>query len=345
MRGLVLRPLRVAVCFLLFYGAAVASAQEEPLQAWRNGEALTLVSMQGSTRLELPGGRALRLSLPEGAQVVALAALDNGWAAAGTVPDAQGRRRLFLLRGNDKRSWSLPEPAGQEAPQRRRPVILADNGRLAGLAWLEGDGDRTLSVRAAVWTGQAWGTPEQVSHTGPGSQLALTGAVLTDGSWLLAWSAFDGQDDEIVWSLRAGGAWLPVRRLSADNAVPDITPAVTATRGNGALLAWSRYNGQGYQLRTARFEGGEWSGERASAPSGSLYPAFVGGADRVRLLYMDASPRAWSILDLDAAGRVRAKARILSSQDRPIVSFEGEEVRMRWPGQKSSASARLEKTP
>lgn len=347
MRGSFFRPLGGALCCLLLYGlygAAAASAQDEPLQAWRHGEALVLVPGTDGARVELPGGRSLRLSLPERAVASSFAALADGWAVAGSFPDADGRRRLFLLRGDGKRSRALAEPPGQEGRRRRDPQLLVDNGRLAGLAWLEGDGDRGLSVRAAAWKGGGWEAPERVSYPGPGSQLALTGAVLADGSWLLAWSAFDGQDDEIVWSLRQGNAWLPVRRLSPGNGVPDITPAVTATAGNGALIAWSRYDGGGYQLRTARFDRGEWRGERPAGPAGSLYPVFLGDAGRPRLLYMDAWPRAWSVLDLDAEGQVVAKVQVPSSQDRPVVTFQGDgEVRMRWPSRQGEVKAAWEK--
>ncbi|HKI02088.1 MAG TPA: hypothetical protein VKK31_08915, partial [Thermoanaerobaculia bacterium] len=242
-------------------------------------------------------------------------------------------------------SAPLAEPAGQVGAMRSGPVLLVDGGRLAGLAWLEGDGPRSFSVRAAAWTGSRWQAPQRVSHPGPGSQLALAGAVLADGSWLLAWSAFDGTADEIVWSRRVGGSWLPVSRLSSRNSVPDITPALAATPGGGALIAWSRYDGNGYQLRTARFAAGEWRGERAAAPSGSLFPAFVDGGDRVsvRLLYMNAVPRAWSVLDLDGEGRILAKATVPSALDRPVVSFDGSgAVKMRWPAQKRQADAHMD---
>jgi hypothetical protein len=336
------------LCWTVTAGAV--AAQEEPLQAFREGRSLALVPMEGSSaRLELPGGRTLRLDLPDRAEVSTLAlldGLDGGWAVAGSYPDLTGGRRLFLLRGNDETARPLAEPPGQEGAERRGPVLLVDNGKLAGLAWLEGDGQRSLSVRAAAWTGKAWQPPQQVSWPGPGSQLALAGAVLDDGSWLLAWSAFDGQDDEIVWSRRIGETWLPVRRLSPGNSVPDITPALTSVTagGGGALIAWSRYDGHGYQLRTARFDRGEWRSERAG-PAGSLYPTFLGGSDGIHLLYMDAWPRAWSVLALDAEGRIEARASLASTLDRPVVTFERDQVRMRWPAQKRAAAARLEKTP
>lgn len=349
MRSSFLRPLSGLVCLLL-YGAAAVSAQEDAFQAFRrNGEALALVPSGNSARLELSGGRSLELPLPDRTTLSSLAALDGGWLVAGSVPNARGGRNLILLRGNDKRSQPLAEPPGQEGFIRLSPVFLVDQGRLAGLAWLEGDDLRSLSVRAAAWTGQRWGSIQQVSHPGPGSQLALAGAVLDDGSWLLAWSAFDGTADEIVWSRRVGESWLPVSRLSKPNEVPDVTPTLAAISGaaGGALAAWSRYDGQGYQLRMARFDRarGEWQDERAAAPSGSIFPAFVSGPGGLRLLYQNAIPRGWSVLDLDRQGRIVAKASVSSDLRRPVLSFAGSEVRMYWPSEKREASARLEKTP
>jgi len=343
-------------CLLLSLTIApvtTAAAQDEPLQAFRAGaagETLTLLPQNGAVRIELPGGNALRVPLPDRADVSSFAAIDGGWVAAGNVPDATGGRKLILLRGNAKTSRPLPEPPGQEDRQRTGAVLLVDNlagnGRLAGLAWLEGNDQRSLSVRASLWNGKRWSAPERVSYPGPGSQLALTGAVLADGSWLLAWSAFDGTADEIVWSRRLGDAWQPVARLSAANSVPDITPALTATPDGGALIAWSRYDGKGYQLRMARFAadaGGRWTDERPAAGSHSLYPVFLGSS---RLLYLDANaPRAWSVLDLDGQGRVKARASIASELDRPVVEVDGDQVRMRWPARDRKAAVALERVP
>jgi hypothetical protein len=329
------------VCLLLCFAVATFG-QDEPVQAFRGGEALTLIPTADGARIELPGGRAVQVALPAGGELTTLAATDGGWMAAGTERDANGHQRLFLLRGNDRASRPLAEPPGQEGRERRSPVLLVDGDRLAGLAWLEGEDHRTLSVRAALWNGKRWQTPERVSFTGPGSQLALTGAVLADGSWLLAWSAFDGQDDEIVWARRAGDAWQPVKRLGPGNSVPDITPSLAATANGGALIAWNHFDGKGYELRMARFSGEGWRDERAAAPAGSLFPKFLGGS---RLLYVNAVPHAWTVLDLDAAGRVKARATVASPLDRPVVSFEGSKVRMSWPAEKRQASASLEKVP
>ncbi|HKI01556.1 MAG TPA: hypothetical protein VKK31_06215, partial [Thermoanaerobaculia bacterium] len=92
MRGSFVCPLRAALCLFLLYGGAILSAQEEPLQASRNGEVVALVPAGSSARLELPGGRSLRLTLPDRAVLSSLAVLDGGWAAAGSYPDATGGR-------------------------------------------------------------------------------------------------------------------------------------------------------------------------------------------------------------------------------------------------------------
>jgi hypothetical protein len=338
------RRLGEAVCALLCFVcvAAAAFGQDEPIQAFRGGDALTLLPAEGGARIELPTGRRLQVALPERAEITAFVAIDGGWVAAGSAPDASGRRRLFLRRGDDSAAKPLAEPPAQAGRERRDPVLLVDGGKLAAIAWLEGDDDRSLSVRAAAWNGKRWLAPERVSFAGPGSQLALAGAVLTDGSWLLAWSAFDGNDDEIVWALHSGGAWRPVKRVYPDNAVPDVTPALTATADGGALLAWSRFDGKGYALRMARFDragDGRWTDEHAAGASGSLYPTFLDGT---RLLYLDAAaPRSWSLLDLDATGRVKAKASVVSTLERPVVTLAGGQVRMRWPAAKQSAVAPL----
>ncbi|HEX5760898.1 MAG TPA: hypothetical protein VF121_17045, partial [Thermoanaerobaculia bacterium] len=149
---------------------------------------------------------------------------------------------------------------------------MAD-GELAGLAWLEGADGRSLAVRFARWDGERWARPRTVAAPGPGSQTALAAARLADASWLLAWSRFDGADDEVVWSRSAGPegeSWSAPRRIAQDNAVPDVTPALTAVAGGGAVAAWSRYDGEDYRVVTARFDGRGWSAPRAVGPAGSF---------------------------------------------------------------------------
>lgn len=306
-----------AILAAVFLVAAASSSPADPLAAARGGERWVLLAGRDGARIERPDGGVLPLSLPQGAELSRLAALDGGWVAAGTTREASGRG-LLLLEGDADGARALPEPPGQRGRERAWPVPLVENGRLAGAAWLEGDEARSFAVYAAAWDGRGWGPVEEVAPRGPGSQLALSGTVLRDGSWLLLWSSFDGHDDEIVWSLRDGGGWRSVERLSADNAVPDVVPAVVATR-DGALAAWSRYDGEGYRLRLARFAAGGWRGERAAAPTGSLYPSFAGEPGRPSLLYLSVIPRGWVVVELDEKGAVKRRSSVTTVPKTPAT--------------------------
>jgi hypothetical protein len=330
------------VCLLLLglLAGRTVHAQIDPVQA--GGLALSV----DRARLELPGGRALRLDLPPRAEVTSLAELGQGWIAAGSALDEDGRRRLFLMTGDASAARPVLPPPGQPDTERRGAVLLVEDGTLAGLAWLEGDSDRSLSVRAAAWNGHAWRAVEPVSQPGPGSQLALAGAVLADGSWLLAWSAFDGQDDEIVWARRTAEGWSPARPVSGGNSVPDITPALVAS-GNGALLAWSLYDGESYRVQLARFDGSRWRDERPAGPSGSLFPTFQSVSDHLYLLHLNAFPRSWSVLALDPAGKVLRRGTALSSLvERPVLGEDAESgIRLRWISGRRETTATWEKVP
>jgi hypothetical protein len=318
---------------LLLLLATAAHSQPDPLQAWSGRGSAVAVPTAGEVRLERPGRQPLALPVPAGSDVTSLAVLGAGWVAAGTFPAADGRERLWLVAGDDEPLARLPEPPAQAGLLRQGPVLLVRRGRLVGLAWLEGDGGRSLAVRAAAWTGSRWSRAEKVSAVGPGSQLALAAGVLDDGSWLLVWSAFDGQDDEVVGSRRIDGRWQPVERLCRDNDVPDITPALAPVPG-GALAAWSRFDGNDYRVVTARFDGDRWIEERTIAEPGSLYPAFGGPPGSLHLLYLTARPRGWSLIELSQAGEIRARGSVVTDLDvRPIVGKDGDGMaRLRWPG-------------
>lgn len=329
MSGSFSRP-QAFVCLLLILLAGTVNAQTDPLQSGG-------LILHGN-RLEMPGGRSVRVQLPERGEVSALAEVDRGWIAAGSAEGEDGRRTLFLVSAEGV----LPAPPGQESMQRRGAVFFVDAGALQGMAWLEGNDDRSLAVRAAEWNGHAWRAVEPISRPGPGSQIALAGAVLSDGSWLLAWSAYDGEDHEIVWARRTAQGWSPARPVSKGNAVPDITPTLAAA-GNGALLAWSRYDGESYRLHLARFEASSWKDERPIAPSGTFHPSFQG----MYLLHRTAAPRSWSVLELAPSGKVLRQASALSAlTERPVLTGDSEDgLRLRWLTGKWEATPALERVP
>ena len=257
---------------------------------------------EGRDPIELPG---------EAGEIYdALYALDGGWIAAGHRPLSGGSgRELVLLRGSDGSLETLPVPPAGDGTTLLSLRPLIESGDLAGLAWLEGADARSLGIRASAWTGAGLAPAEWVSPPSPaGSQLALSAAVLDDGSWLLVWSAFDGADDEILWAVRDGPEWTQPARLHPDNAVPDITPAVAAI-GRGAVAAWSRYEAGHYRVRVARFRRGAWGNEERLGGPGSLFPLLVAdaAAHGVRLVFPEGLGGSWALVELGATGQVTAR--------------------------------------
>lgn len=320
------------MCRLLGWAALLAvpaAAQDDPLTAVLPGGSGTLVlesTAEGPARLRRADGVSVTtLPLPRDARLASLAATDDGWFVAGSFPAADGSQRLFVRRGAEGEVVEeiAPPDRASRAAIRRSPVLLVDGGTLAGIAWLEGSGERALSVRASAWNEKGFSAPERVSAVGPGTQTALRGTVLADGSWMLVWTAFDGEDDEVVWSRRSGESWLPMERLGVSNTVPDIVPAVTAS-GTGALAAWSRYDGRDYRLVGARFDGDGWTELPWSGPPGSLYPSFHPGADGPRLLFATSRPQGWSAMRLTQDGRELHRAPVAAgASPRPVLTAEG----------------------
>lgn len=343
----VIRPCRVAIRGLIAACASLLSLTSlspsalvaESLQTrWRGGD-LFLETSPGRAVLEFPGGGELSVALAPTARVDALAAIaDSGrgqlWVAAGSREAAAGSSELFVLAGDQGRSWELRPPGSSPAERvrsRSNAVLLVRRGTLDGLAWLEGDSPREHTVWAAEWNGEGFARRRQIAGPGRGSQLALTGAALADGSWLLAWSSFDGEDDEIVYRTRVDGEWQPIRRRS-DNRVPDITPRLAAT-AEGALLAWSVYDGNDYRLMLSRFASGGWDKPRAVGGAGSLYPTWLAGEHAPRVLFFQARPRGWAVLELDGEGAVKRTAFVETAEaDAPLVEASPESVTLSWAG-------------
>lgn len=302
-----------------------AAAGADALKARSADGDLVLVQAGDAGYVTRPDG--LRVALPAGANVHSFAAAGERWYAA-----AVARGRLVVVQGAGEKAKELPAPAVRHAAVLGEPTLLVDDGGLRGLAWIEGEAPRRQSVRAAEWSAGGWRPPVTVAPPGAGSQMALAAARLDDGAWLLAWAAFDGEDDEILWSRwHDGRASAPVR-LAADNPVPDITPRLHAVPG-GALAAWSRYDGNDYRLQLARFDGTSWTEPETVGPAGSVYPTFEPGPDGPVVLYLRAVPRAWVVAELDGHGAIRrqAEARTLAAE-RPLVSVTREAVTFEWLG-------------
>ena len=316
-------------------GVLALAASASPagvLQATRGGGELYAVQDRETLRIGRLEGSEDLIPIPSGASIHELEPLGSDWLATGHHPSGDGTE-LFLLERRDGSMERLPVPQVEGAKLSNQPIAMIQDGRLAGLVWAAGNDMRSLEIWAAEWLHGKWGEPELVSPQGPGSQVAPKAVVLEDSSWLVAWAAFDGEDDEIVWSRRELGEWTKPSRVTEDNAVPDITPAL-ATIDGGAVLAWSWYDGNDYRMKTSRFFEGQWSEARSFGEKGSLYPSLVQGNDGPVLLYKTVEPATWTVLQLDRQGRADRSAAISGdTEDRPLLTIdEGRGAVLKWQG-------------
>ena len=343
-------PLRLTLTILALVGGSATGIAADGLAAYRGSDWAYLQTSSEGPVLWLGTERAVELPVDATADgdttdgaagavryddLVLLGRQPGGgleWAAAGVAVRADGPR--FLLHaGRDGEATALPPPERARPANRLASVRwLAAAGAepLRGLAWLEADRPRAQEVWLAPWSGGAFGPAVRIVADGPGSQTALDAAVLADGSWLLVWCAFDGEDDELVWRRRrADGTWIG-GRVSADNGVPDIAPRLLVTR-DGAAVAWSRYDGRVYRVRTARFEDGRWSGEDWAGPPDSLYPEWAGGDGT--LLFLEGATRIWTATGPAAAPAATLRFEAATSAT-PVLDRDpaSDPPRALWPG-------------
>lgn len=307
------------------------AARADILQSSEDGGRLWTSRGGAEVRVHGLEGGEVRVELPPGALVRDLEPTADGWLAAGRIPAGNGSD-LLLIEGRGREVDLLPVPAGSGGRYRGQPALMLEDGRLVGLAWAEGDGSRELEMWAAAWNDGEWGAPELVSPKGPGSQLVPSGAVLDDGTWLLVWTAYDGLDDEVLWSRRIGTRWTTPERVHAPNDVFDLSPVVVSTEG-GALVAWSWFDGHDYRLKSARWLNGAWSESEPFGGKGSGEPGLIRAGERILLLFPSVEPAVWTVLELDQTGGVRRQA-VVSREPylRPLLVLpEADEAMLRWP--------------
>ena len=309
-----------------------ATAIDGGLAAWWSGDRLNVGS---------PDRTTASIELPRGVSVTSVRSTNDGWIAAGNVLDERDRPDLLLIEKSPSGIEILTPPPRTSAKQRGQAIPLIEAGELVGVAWVAGSRQSDLQVFAATRDSDQWSGRETVSGSGPGSQLALTGDVLGDGSWLLVWTRFDGGDDETVFSRRVDGVWTQPARIHEDNQVPDITPCVIAVEG-GALAAWSWFDGSDYRLRTARFDGSNWSTGRPVGAKGSLFPSLITGTTGAQLLFQTVEPETWTVVQTDLRGKLVRQASVSKTDtERPIiVERDGAEVRLVWPSESSAKDSR-----
>lgn len=318
---------------LLALGPATA-ADRQVLQANdRDGRDVVLISAEDEAWVR-QGQAVSRVDLPPDAWLNRIQPLENGWIAGGARL-VEGGQDLLLYGEESGVRWEYQLPPARTGPIRQSAVPLVDNGKLVGIAWLEGTDFSGLAVRAAAFSGADFGASDTVSPPSPGGQVALQGAVLADGSWLLVWSRSDETTTETVWSRHsAESGWTQPQLIHEANDVPDVTPALIATEV-GALAAWSWFDGESFRQRMARFRDGQWTDTGYRGPAGSIYPTFLHGAKGPRLLFQNVVPWRWTVVQLDPAGKPLEQARLEeANRERPTITGRGDKVGFWWPSKR-----------
>ena len=320
---------------ILFVGcglvSSLAAVSGSMLQSSADGGALWARSEGAEVVLVGASADPLAVELPAGATLRQLEPAVGGWLAAGRRPDDGGSDLLLIAGGRDG-AGLLAVPDRGTARHRGQPALLLSAGALEGLVWAEGERSTEFEIWAASYEAGSWSPTELVSPRAAGSQVAPRGVVLSDGSWLVVWTVFDGGDSEIVWSRRVAGAWTAPEPLHRANDVPDITPDLVRLEG-GALAAWSRYDGSDYRLHTARFTDGRWIEVESFGGKGSAEPRFFRADQRILLLFSSVDPASWTLAELDSSGRRhRESLALVDSYERPLLLLdEGQEGLLRWP--------------
>ena len=294
-----------------------AGADEVLLQA--NGDPGLYLRQDGkAVKVRDADGRVTPVRFRNRTAIDALVHLDDGWAIVGTRLELENRV-LSLVRHDITGTHLWLPPTHEEDTHRVRPSLMVHEGSPVGLVWLEGTDAEGLAVKAADWNGVSWQPAELVAAPGKGSQTALSATVLADGSWLLVWSRFDGDDDEIYWSIRRETTWSDALPVAEDNEVPDIMPAILAT-ADGAMAAWNVFDGLDYSLVAATFDGETWSKPEVLAGGGSLYPAFTRAGDAIFLTYQAVGQGTWNVIEMNEEGEPQRHAAVEEeTTERPIL--------------------------
>lgn len=180
--------------------------------------------------------------------------------------------------------WSMPQlvvfASGGHAP-----VIAFDGSGGSWLVWNE-DGGLFYSRR----DGDAWSPKKEIDASPSTRNRSPSLAADPQGVLWLAWSGFDGTDEEIFFSRWGEGGWEKAQRVNRDDASPDLydgSPRLAIGGDGRPWLVWVG-NGEGLddEIFHARWEGDGWSEE-------GLVSADDSSSDLMPTLAIDGRGRPW----------------------------------------------------
>lgn len=321
---------KLAAVLLTSAGLALSpAAQADTSWQWaRFGDAEVTLAKGDAGWQVVESGKTLPLSDSSRIDHLTVGA-DAWWASA--VEDREDGERMVLVKGTQDGVEALPAPKVAPGSILFQPTMMVGAEGLEGVIWIEGEDRQSGRVQAARWTGGGWSQPVTVSKRRDGTQIALQAVRLEDGSYLAAWSGYDGEDDEIFWSRFNGSAWTVPATLSA-NAVPDITPTLRAMPGGGALVVWSAYDGNDYRIYSAVLADGRWHVNGPMGERSSIFPRFADTESNL-LVYQQGAPQGWVVAELDSQGRIARSTLTGFQRPGPMVKAKTESgIELLWLG-------------
>lgn len=325
-------PWTAAILYALSATTALAAPEVGFRQAAESETPLTMLARGAGLTIQ-DGNSRRNLRLADGAWMQAIERLgERGWIATGTSDRLTGRSLLLKIK-NGSRVRTLTAPGQDRGSIAWWPLPMVHRSELVGLVWFEGDRMDRLAVVASRWLGDGWAQPAVISPPGVGSQAGLTATVLADGSWMLAWTRWDGEDDEVVWSLGDGKRFSRPLPVHPGNAVADILPSVLAD-GRGAIIAWSQERSNRYVLQMARFDGRGWRPIDLPASS-AVGPQMVrrGGSPWLSVWINDHSGHSAWVLSRLQGDKLVPVDRVDGAAPRPgITSIDGGAPKLRSVG-------------
>lgn len=176
----------------------------------------------------------------------------------------------------DGRGWSVPQLV-TSASGGHAPVITFDGLGGGWLVWNEDEG-----LFYSRREGDAW-SPKREIDTSPSTRdRSPSLAVDPQGVVWLAWSGFDGSDEEIFFSRWEEGGWEKAQQVNRDDASHDLydeSPHLAIGGDGRPWLVWVGYGGGlDDEIFYSRWEGEGWSEEglvSADDPSSDLMPTLA----------------------------------------------------------------------
>gem|GEM_PF-908439 len=172
--------------------------------------------------------------------------------------DGAGNYDVYYAHG-DGRTWGAPVRLTERPEVDTLPAVAEGPGGTLWVVWSV-IGSKGSGLSFCRFDGVSWSAPAAIE-----SGLAENTApvVLVDGAgdpWV-AWSGSDGADDDIFVVRFRDGTWsLPVR-VNADDAAPDIFPALELDSEDAVRVTWQGLEGTEYRSFESRFTGVSWTPE------------------------------------------------------------------------------------